>query len=60
MWIINDHLYAKKFQIKVVYISITYKNLNGRTYLSPPGVELGGSKDGHVQNIMMYGNGKMD
>ncbi len=36
------------------------KSMDARTSLSPPGVELGGSKDWHVSNVILYWNGKVD
>ncbi len=53
-------LYQKMIQIKVVENSISCKKLTGRVCLSPPPprVELWGSKDWLVSNILMYWNGK--
>ncbi len=60
-WMLKKHrLYGKIFQIKVVENYISYKKLTGRTCLSPPGVERGGSKYWHVWNIILYWNGKAD
>ncbi len=32
----------------------------GHTCLSPPGVELGTSKDGYASNILLYWNGEVN
>ncbi len=47
-------LFQKLFQIKVVKHSISYQKISGRISLSPPGGEVGTSKDWHFQNIAMY------
>ncbi len=53
-------LYQKIVEVKVVESWISYKKVSGRTSLSPPGVELGGSKDGYVLNMILHWNGKVD
>ncbi len=40
--------------MKLVEHKISYKRINGHTCLSLQGVELGGWKDCHVLNIIMY------
>ncbi len=47
-------------QLKVVQNKFPTKKSSRHVSLSPPGVELGGSKDGHFLNIIMYWNGKVD
>ncbi len=56
----NYQSYQKIVQIKVVRKWISYKKISERIYLSPPGVELGVSKNCHFWNIIMYWNGKVD
>ncbi len=47
-------------QTKVVQDWIFYEKFSECIPLSPPGVELGSSKDFHFWNIIMYWNGKED
>ncbi len=47
----NYRLYQKIVQIKVVENCILYKKVIGGASLSPPGVELVGSKDWYVSNL---------
>ncbi len=56
----NYPLYQKIVQIKVVQNRILYKKGRERTCLFPPGVELEGSKDSYVSNIILYRSGKED
>ncbi len=49
----------KKLQIKVVRNRISPKKVCKRICLSPPRVEIGGSKDQYVWNLIMF-NGKLD
>ncbi len=51
--------FTKMFQIKVIENWISYEKVNERTSLCPPVVELQGSKDWCVWNIIMYWNGKV-
>ncbi len=44
----NTDYYKKKILVEVVENLIPYKKLSGRTCLSSPTVELGGSKECHV------------
>ncbi len=37
-----------------------YEKITGHSYLSHPGVELGGLKDWYVSKIILYWNGKVD
>ncbi len=53
-------LNRKKLQIKVVRNRISPKKVLERICLSPPRVELRGSKDQYVWNLIMYRNGKSD
>ncbi len=61
-WVERCQKYAshqKKLQIKVVRNWISPEKVRKRICLSFPGVELGGSKDWQVQNIIMYRNSKL-
>ncbi len=48
-------LYRKVLQTKVLQNYISYEKLSGRTSLSPPGVELGGSKDSNICRFLNLG-----
>ncbi len=56
----NTHGIKKKLQIKVVQNWISYKKVRECMCLSPPGVELWGSRDTHLWKIIMYKNGEVD
>ncbi len=43
---------TSKNELKVVEKQIFHKNVTGHIYLSPPGMELEGSKDWYVWNII--------
>ncbi len=47
-------------KIEIVRNWISYKKVPGRICLSPPQVELGGSKDQYIWNLIMYRKGKLD
>ncbi len=51
---------SKIVQVKVIKNWISCKIVRGHTCLSLLGVELWGSKDYHLWNIIMYRNGKAD
>ncbi len=57
---LNFGLTSKKCGIKVVRNWILYKKVCERLCLSPHRVEIGDLKDSHLQNIIMYKNGKVD
>ncbi len=46
-------------KIQIVQNEISYKKVNGRICLFPPGVDLGISKDEYVE-ILLYWNGKVN
>ncbi len=50
----------KKLRIKVVKDSVSYKRNSGPICLPSPAVELGGSEDWFVSNIILYRNGKVN
>ncbi len=56
----NYWFYQKIVQVKLIENWISYKKVSGRIYLSPPWVELRGSKDILVSNIRLYWNRKID
>ncbi len=49
----NYQLYQKVVQIKVIKKWISYEKVSVRMCPSPPGGELGGSKDCHLWNIIV-------
>ncbi len=51
--------HQKKLQIKVVRHWISSKKVRELICLSPPGVELGDSKDWQVPSIILKGNSKL-
>ncbi len=53
-------LHRKMLQIKVIQNWISRKKFHERICLSLPWVELGGSKDQYVWNLIMYRNGILD
>ncbi len=56
--LLNPH--QKKLHIKVIWNWIAYEKVLEHISLSPPWVELGGSKDQYIWNLIMYKNGKLD
>ncbi len=50
----NYRLYQKIVKIKIVENEILYKEVNGRPYLPPTGVQLGAPKGRYVSNILLY------
>ncbi len=53
-------VHKKIVQVKVVQNCISYKKVRGHTCLSHSGLELEGSKDWYILNIILYWNGKVD
>ncbi len=51
---------SKKLQIKVVQNWISYKKVRERICLTPPWVELDGSKDQYVWNLIIYRNWSLE
>ncbi len=57
---ITNYIKQLIVQMKIIENWISYRKVSGRTYLSPPGMELVGLKDWYVSNIILYWSGKVD